>query len=274
MYHRAVNSFKTVEISVEGGIGHLRLARQERFNAMNPQFFVELAQSAQALSDTAGIRAIVISAKGPHFSVGLDLKESVIEPGAGSHAAQSQRTYRDVKKLQNNISVLARLPQPTIAAIQGYCIGAGVDLIAACDIRVASSDAIFSIRESKLAIVADLGSLQRLPRIISRGHLMELALTAQDFDARRAEQIHLVNHVEETPAGALNKAIEIATRISENSPLSTFGTKEIVAAIYDAELDIELDRVALWNSAFLQSNDLAEALSAFLDKRKPDFAGS
>ncbi len=262
-----------MEISHDGGIGHLVLARKSGINAMNPAFFAELGPALRELSATPGVRAIIISARGAHFSVGLDLKDSPINPTQGSAATQAMHTYRHVKTLQDPFNTLAALPQPTIAVVHGYCIGGGVDLIAACDIRIASEDSIFSIRESKIAIVADLGSLQRLPKIISRGHLMELALTAEDFDVQRAEKINLVNHVLPTQQEALAHATRIAELIAANSPLSTMGTKEIISEIYDSSIHRDLDRVALWNSAFLRSDDLNEAMTAFMEKRKPDFSG-
>ena len=269
-----MTNFETIEISVEAGVGHLVLAREARLNAMNPQFFDELGVGISELSAAADVRVIVLSAKGPHFSVGLDLKESVIKDTNGSIASQALTTYNHVRELQRPFNLLASVPQPTIAVVHGYCIGGGVDLIAACDIRVASADAVFSIRESRIAIVADLGSLQRLPRIISRGHLMELALTAEDFDAVRAHQINLVNTVYADQVEAMSGAIKIAGAIAANSPLSTMGTKNTLNSVYDAEISRDLDRVALWNSAFLRSNDLTEAMNAFVEKRDPNFRGN
>ncbi len=268
-----MTTFETIELSVDGGIGHLVLAREARLNAMNPQFFDDLGAGISELSDTAEVRVILVSAKGPHFSVGLDLKESAVQDATGSIASQAATTYLHVKKLQRPFNLLASIPQPTIAVVHGYCIGGGVDLIAACDMRVASSDAVFSIRESRIAIVADLGSLQRLPRIISRGHLMELALTAEDFDADRANQINLVNTVYATRDEAMSGATKTARAIAANSPLSTMGTKNTLNSVYDAEISRDLDRVALWNSAFLRSDDLAEAMNAFVEKRDPNFSG-
>ena len=150
------------------------------------------------------MRAVVVAAKGPHFSVGLDLKAmgSTLAGGMGgdagatqapSMAARARAGRTEVMRLQSAITSVAICPKPTVAAVHGYCIGGGVDLIAACDIRLASADAVFSVREAKMAIVADLGSLQRLPAIISAGHLNELALTGKDISAERARDIGLVN---------------------------------------------------------------------------------
>ncbi len=269
----SVTRYSTIETVVEGHVGHLRLAREERLNAMNPAFFADLEAGVRELSENEAVRAIVLSAQGPHFSVGLDLKESNLTASAGSPAATARGTYRHVKELQRAFDALAEAPQPTIAAVHGYCIGGGIDLIACCDIRLAAEDSVFSIREARIAIVADLGSLQRLPRIVPRGHLMELALTAEDFGTGRAERIGLINRVLPGREETVAEAVAVAERISANSPLATLGTKEILRGVYDADLAGQLDRVALWNSAFIRSADLEEAFTAFLQKREPRFKG-
>ena len=251
----------------------IKLARPERLNAMNPLFFSEFERAAAELGGTEGIRAIVVGGKGQHFSAGLDLKESALLGLGGPSAQVARATYREVRDLQRSFSVLNGLAQPSIAAVTGYCIGGGLDLAAACDLRVASADALFSLREAKMAMVADLGSLQRLPAIIGRGHLMEMALTGGDIDALRAREIGLVNHVLDDADATWNKALEIAAAIAANSPLATSGTKAIIAGVYDSRLEADLDRVALWNSAFLRSADLAEAIAAFAAKREPRFQG-
>lgn len=244
-------------------------------NSMNRNFFEELPLATRALADDPNIRVIVVGAIGEHFSIGLNLKDQSIVKFTtqGSHAKVASQRYRQILQMQEALSVLSDIAQPTIASISGYCIGGALDLIAACDIRIACSNSIFSIRESKLAIVADLGSLQRLARIIPRGHLMELALTAEDFYANRAADIGLVNRIMATKDETNAEAVRIASAIANNSPLSTRGTKEILRGIYDEKLKDQLERAALWNGAFMQSNDVLEALSAFSDKRNPNFSG-
>ncbi len=240
---------------------------------MNPAFFADLEAAVRELSENDAVRAIVVSAQGPHFSVGLDLKESNLTASSGSPAAAARGTYRHVKQLQRAFDALAEAPQPTIAAVHGYCIGGGIDLIASCDMRLAARGSVFSIREARIAIVADLGSLQRLPRIVPRGHLTELALTAEDFDTDRAERIGLINRVLADREETIAEAVAVAERIASNSPLATFGTKEILRGVYDSDLPGQMDRVALWNSAFIRSADLEEAFTAFLQKRAPQFSG-
>lgn len=157
--------------------------------------------------------------------------------------------------------------------MSGWCIGGGVDLITACDVRLASKDARFSVREVKLAMVADVGTLARLPAIVGQGVARELALTGDDFDAARAQRIGLVNEVYESQAALLDAARAMAARIAKNSPLVTRGIKEVMNAQSELAAAQSLATVALWNSAFLPSKDLLEAMGAFLEKREPTFTG-
>ena len=160
-----------------------------------------------------------------------------------------------------------------IAAVSGWCIGGGLDLIAACDIRLCSKEARFSLREVKVAIVADLGSLQRLPRVIGEGHTRELALTGKDIPAERALRINLVNEVYETPAALLDAARAMAREIADNPPLVVQGIKRVMNYCSDKSVKDGLEYVAVWNSAFLQSHDLGEAMAAFRERRPPRFEG-
>jgi enoyl-CoA hydratase len=178
-----------------------------------------------------------------------------------------------VLRLQASITAVAQCPKPVIAAVQGYCIGGGVDLIAACDIRLASADATFSVREAKVAIVADLGSLQRLPAIISAGHLAELAFTGKDISAARAREIGLVNDVAVDADGVRKAAYELAEEIAANSPIAVQGAKSVLAANEGRTVAEGLDYVATWNAGMLASDDLVEAMMAFMEKRSPKFTG-
>ena len=176
-------------------------------------------------------------------------------------------------RLQNAITAVAQCPKPVVAAVHGYCIGGGVDLIAACDIRLSSADAVFSVREAKMAIVADLGSLQRLPSIINAGHLAELAYTAKDITAERAKEIGLVNDVTGDADGVLKAARALAAEIAANSPLAVQGTKAVLAANEGRTVAQGLEYVATWNAGQLASHDLTEAVTAFMEKRQPKFTG-
>jgi enoyl-CoA hydratase len=256
---------------------------------MGPSFFEELPVAMAELSCEDGVRVVVVAASGTDFSIGLDLKamggqlanpDANVNParddgtrGPASMAAQAARTRSNVQRLQRSITSVADCPKPVIAAVHGYCIGGGVDLVSACDIRLASADAIFSVRETRVAIVADLGSLQRLPFIVGKGHVAELAYTGKDITAARAKEIGLVNDVLPDAAGAQRAARALASDIAANSPLVVQGTKAVLRACEDRSVTDGLDYVATWNAGFLQSDDLVEAMRAFMDKRPPQFEG-
>jgi enoyl-CoA hydratase len=255
---------------------------------MGVDLWRDLPRAMAVLTGDTTVRVVVIAARGPHFSVGLDLKTmgGLLAGGGGdtsaaaggstsaaSMAARARGARTEVLRLQDSITAVARCPKPVIAAVHGYCIGGGVDLIAACDIRLASADAVFSVREAKMAIVADLGSLQRLPAIISAGHVAELAFTGKDISAERAKEIGLVNDVAADVEGVLKAAGSLAAEIASNSPIAVQGTKAVLAANEGRTVAEGLDYVATWNAGMLASDDLTEAVTAFMEKRTPKFSG-
>jgi enoyl-CoA hydratase len=286
--HAGIEGFESPVLSIERDqdVATLWLDRPEARNAMGLDLWRDLPRAMDVARDDNSVRVVVIAAKGPHFSVGLDLKAMgnlLAGSGGGdgggsdarpaSMAARARSSRLEVKRLQDSITAVAQCPKPVIAAVHGYCIGGGVDLIAACDIRLASADAIFSVREAKVAIVADLGSLQRLPAIISAGHLAELAFTGKDITAERAKEIGLVNDVAGDPEGVLKAARALAGEIAANSPIAVQGTKAVLAANEGRTVNEGLDYVATWNSGMLASDDLVEAMTAFMEKRTPKFTG-
>jgi enoyl-CoA hydratase len=284
---RAAFSSPVLTVEHTETVATVWLDRPEARNAMGEELWRDLPLAMEAVGQDPEVRVVVIAAKGPHFSVGLDLKAlggmlsgggvPGAEPGSGaeraSGATRALAARTDVLRLQGSITAVADCPKPVIAAVHGYCIGGGVDLIAACDIRLASADAIFSVREAKVAIVADLGSLQRLPSIIGAGHVAELAFTGKDISAVRAKEIGLVNDVAEDAAGVLEMARAMAGEIAANSPLAVQGTKAILAANEGRTVAQGLDYVATWNAGMLASDDLTEAMTAFLERRAPKFTG-
>jgi enoyl-CoA hydratase len=179
----------------------------------------------------------------------------------------------EIERLQRSITAVADCPKPVVAAIHGCCLGGGVDLITACDVRVAAADAVFSIRETRIAIVADVGTLQRLPGIVGRGIAAELALTGDDLGAERALAIGLVNGVHADAAAAVAAARDLAARIARNSPLVVQGTKRVLRYCEGKSVEDGLAFVATWNAAFVESDDLKEAMTAFFEKRAPRFTG-
>jgi enoyl-CoA hydratase len=272
---------EVLAVEVNGHVATLWLDRPDKRNAMGPAFWSDLPRAMADIASDPEVRAVVVAARGPHFSVGLDLTAMPGLTGpSGSHdgappsmAARAQSARAGILRLQAAVTSVAECPVPVIAAVHGYCIGGGVDLIAACDIRLASADAQFSVREAKVAIVADLGSLQRLPAIIGRGHLAELAYTGKDIDASRAETIGLVNRVCPDPGSVLDAARGLAGEIAGNSPLAVQGTKAVLSAGADRSVAEGLEYVATWNAGFLASDDLAEAMLAFVEKRPATFTG-
>jgi enoyl-CoA hydratase len=284
-----MSDLEVLSIERHGHVATVWLDRPEARNAMGPAFWDELLWVMADVSADVDTRAVVIAARGPHFSVGLDLKamaglltggdarDSGSGPARGdgppSMAVRAVAGRAGVKRLQRSISSVADCPKPVIAAIHGYCIGGGVDLVSACDIRLASADAVFSVRETKVAIVADLGSLQRLPQIIGKGHVAELAYTGKDISAARAKEIGLVNDVFADADAVVTAARATAEEIAANSPLAVEGTKAVLTAGEGRSVADGLDYVAAWNAGFLQSDDLVEAMAAFMAKRPPEFRG-
>ena len=276
-------TFESPVLTIErnDAVATVWLDRPEARNAMGEDLWRDLPKAMKLVSDDPGVRVVVVAAKGPHFSVGLDLKAmggllsgTATAGGERTSAAVRARAARDdVLRLQASITAVAQCSKPVIAAVHGYCIGGGVDLIAACDIRLASADAIFSVREAKVAIVADLGSLQRLPSIIGAGHVAELAFTGKDISAERAKAIGLVNDVAADAEGVLKAAYELAHEIAANSPIAVQGTKAVLAANEGRTVAEGLDYVATWNAGMLASDDLVEAMMAFMEKRDPKFTG-
>jgi enoyl-CoA hydratase len=247
-------------------------------NALGPDFWRELPLVFGELDADDDVRAIVLTGSGEHFSYGLDLP--AMAPLWASlladRALARPRTefLGEVRRLQAAIGSVAACRKPVIAAISGWCIGGGLDLVAAADIRLASADAKFSIREVKVAIVADLGSLQRLAGIIGDGHLRELAFTGADIDATRAERIGLVNDVYPDRDAVLTAARDLADRIAANPPLVVQGAKDVLDVNRGQQVAAGLRYVAAWNAAFLPSDDLTEAVAAFAERREPKFTGT
>lgn len=244
---------------------------------MPAEFFGACGQLFRELSERDDIRAVIV--RGSHekaFTYGLDLQSAFATLGPhmrGGLAKPRMALRRKILEWQADITAVAECPVPVIAAVHGWCIGGGLDLISACDIRLCSADAQFSLRETKVAIVADLGSLQRLPAIIGQGHTRELAYTGKNIDAERARDIGLVNTIL-AERGILDaSAMALAEEIARNPPLTVRGVKQVLDYGQGKSVADGLAYVAAWNSAFLASKDIAEAMTAFMSKRAPEFTG-
>ncbi|MBW1731015.1 MAG: crotonase/enoyl-CoA hydratase family protein [Deltaproteobacteria bacterium] len=267
-----MNEKEVFKVDKEDFIAWLTLNRPEKRNTMNQAFFKGLRQHFQEFDQDEDVRVVIIKAEGKSFTAGIDFVElgSLIQ---GEGARFRENLAREIRHLQDCISVIEKCRKPVIAAVHGHCIGGGVDLITACDIRLASQDAIFSIRETRVAIVADLGTLQRLPFIIGHGWFRELALTGRDFTAEEAYRMGLVTRLCENQEALYAQARELAQEIASCSPLTVQGVKEVILYSRDHGVYPGLHYVAQKNAAILPSKDLMEAFQAFIEKRAPKFVG-
>ncbi|RKH99363.1 crotonase/enoyl-CoA hydratase family protein [Corallococcus sp. AB038B] len=271
-------TYKSLRIEKADGIAELVLTGPGKGNAMGPDFWREMPEALRALDADDDVRVLLVRGEGQNFTYGLDLMgmmESLgpLLTGESNLALERSRLLKLIGEMQQATEGMARCRKPVIAAVHGWCIGGGMDLIAACDFRYCSQEAKFSLREVKVGIVADLGALQRLPRIIGEGNTRELAYTGGDVDAARALRMGLVNEVFPSPEALLTEARATARRIADNPPLVVQGAKQVMEYCADKSITDGLRYVAVWNSAFLQSLDLTEAFSAFAERRPPKFQG-
>ena len=269
--------YESVTVDVEGHVAQVTLVGPGKGNAMGPAFWSEMPDVFATLDADRDVRAIVLTGSGKNFSYGLDLPamggslSGVLADGA--MARPRAEFHQTILRMQGAISAVADCRTPTVASVHGWCIGGGVDLISAVDIRYASADAKFSVREVKLAMVADVGSLARLPLILSDGHLRELALTGKDISSQRAAQIGLVNDVYDDADASLAAAHATAREIAANPPLTVNGIKDVLDQQRIARVSESLRYVAVWNAAMLPSKDLTEGITATFEKRQPNFTG-
>ncbi len=265
-----------INLTVDGHIGRVTLDNPKKLNALGPWFWDEMPRVFREIEDNHAIRVVVLSANGRAFTAGLDLMAMMprLPVGGGPPDGQRQsRLHQLIRDLQAAITCVERCRVPVIAAIHGHCIGGGIDLITAADIRLASSDAIFSVREVKMAIVADLGTLQRLPRIVGEGNARELCLTGRDFGADHAERIGLITQIHADREAVLSAADALAVEIAANPPLAVQGTKRVMNESHRLETDRTLEYVATYNAAHLITQDLGVAVTAFVSKQTPEYSG-
>jgi enoyl-CoA hydratase len=273
-------TFANIAIERDSGVATLFLDRPEKLNALHRELWHSIPAAVAALDADPDVRVIVLAGKGKAFCAGIDLVDHApglaggsLSGGEGSAVAKRRQLYDDIRAYQRTCSSFADTNKPVIAAVHGACIGAGMDLITACDIRLASADATFSVRETRIAMVADVGSLQRLPRVIGDGAAREWIFTGSDYSAQQAREVQLLNDVLPDAAALMARAHELAATIAANSPLAVQGSKQVLGFASRRELDAQLDYVALWNAAFLHSEDLGEAVQAFTQRRAPRFRG-
>jgi enoyl-CoA hydratase len=270
-------SYETLNLSIDAGVASVALNRPSKANAMNRPMWEELRKAFQAIDRTPEARVAVLTGNGDNFTAGIDLSmlaslaADTAKGGGDCQGRAREKLYRGILDLQNVITSVDRCTKPVLAAIHGACVGGGVDLVTACDMRYCSADAYFVVKEIDLAIVADVGTLQRLPRVIGDGMARELAYTGRRVGGAEAREIGLVNRCyasrEELRAGV----IEIARSIAAKSPLAVRGTKEMLRYARDHTVEDGLNYVATWNAAMLMSADVEEAMRAAREKRAARF---
>lgn len=268
-------AYQHLEIEADGHVATLWLNRPTKLNALSEDMWSDIPEAVAELDANDEVRVIVLAGRGEAFTVGIDLDILAgLRSDGPSPATENLQIYAEIKRLQGTVSCFADTAKPVVAAIHGYCLGAGANIISACDIRLASADAVFSIRETKMGLVADVGGLQRLPAIVGNGVTAEMAMTGADYPASWARDRGLVSDVFDDHGALFAGAADLARQIAANSPLATQGVKRILQANDGRTVDQALDYMAQWNSSFLVSNDLLEAMSAFVEKRDPDFTGT
>lgn len=262
-----------VVIEKKGHVAWVTLNRPEKQNAINQAAYQSFLDELPKLDADPEVRVVVVKGEGKHFAAGIDLAD-LASITQNPSAAGREQLRQAIMKLQDAMTVFERCRKPVIAAIQGACIGAGVDLACVCDIRLCSADAFFSIRETRMALVADLGTLQRFQTITGEGWTRELALTGRDFKAQEALAIGFVTHVYDDYEQLLAEAGKMAEQIAANAPLAVQGAKDLMGFTRDYGVDAGLRYVAQKNAAMLHSEDLMEAVAAFMQKRPPEFKGN
>jgi enoyl-CoA hydratase/carnithine racemase len=268
--------FETIRIEAEGSIAHLWLNRPESANALDLRMWDELPRALDWLGAEPGVRAVILSGAGKHFTGGIDL--GVVE-WLRAQGSDPQRLTRGreavlafIERAQRAFTSVERLRVPVIAAIHGACIGGGVDLLAACDLRLCTRDARFSVKEVDLSIVADVGTLQRLRHVIGYAATAELSYTGATFDGGRALELGMVSRVYDSHEALMDGAAQLARTIAEKSPVTVRGIKRNLLWARDHTVQDGLAYTAAWNAAMLLGEDLQEALAARAGKRSPRFA--
>ena len=271
-------NYESFKYSSEEGVGHLVLNKGEDLNKMTMNFWYELPRILDEIDRDASLRVLILSSTGKHFCAGMDLKnfgtlgsDSEKKTNVPDKARIGENLYRVAKELQDMLSKLEKLRIPVLAGIQGGCIGGGLDLVTAADMRFASKDAFFCIQEVNIGMAADIGTLQRLPRVIPEGKVRELAYTGRRMPAEEALEAGLVNKVYESHEEMVSGLKEMAAVIASKSPLAIYGTKAILNFSRDHTIAEGLEYNALWSGAMLPQEDMAEAMMSNMEKRDPEF---
>jgi len=265
-------AYECFEVNVADRVAHVRMCRPEKRNSMIRSFWRELPEIVRDIDDAAEARAIVISSTGPHFTAGMDLAVFAEEDGAAvPKAVRGARLYESILMLQETFSCLERCRVPVLAAVQGGCIGGGVDMVTACDLRYATADAFFCVQEINIGMTADVGTFPRLAKVIPDGVAREMAFTGCRLPAQRAREVGLVNEVYADQTAMLAAVLETARTIADKSPLAVYGSKRMLNYARDHSTADGLDYIGVWNASMFQPGEMAEAFTAQREKRAAEF---
>jgi enoyl-CoA hydratase len=265
--------YSTLEVKQEGHIAHVVLNRPDAMNSMIPEFWTELPAAIREIDDEGIARVIVISSTGKHFSAGMDLSVflNMKEDFKGDPSRRAERMRRMVMLLQDSFTAIEQARMPVIGAVQGGAIGGAVDLLSACDMRYCTQDAFFTIKETQLGMTADVGTLQRLPKLIPIGIVKELAYTGRNFGAAEAQQLGFVNQVFDNHDSMLDAVMKIAQQIAMNSPLAVSGTKTMINYAVEHTVAESLTYMATWQAGMFQMEDVFKAMEAQKAKTLPEY---
>lgn len=265
--------FKNFKLDIENHIAHLAFNRPDKANSLNVPGWEEMQAAFEHLSEKSEVRVIILSGEGKHFCAGMDLTAlmSIQQFESDCEARRRDSIRKFILKIQDTITSIEKCKKPVLAAIHNGCIGGAVDIVTACDMRYSTKSAYFTIKEVDLGLVADIGTLQRLPTIINPGMVNEMAYTGRNVYGPEAKSIGLTNQVFDSKEEMIEKVTEIATMIAQKSPLVIQGTKEMILYKRDHTVNDSLENMANYNAGMLLSNDLIEAFQAYTQKRKPIF---
>jgi enoyl-CoA hydratase len=265
-------SYTRMTVEVADKVGHIQLSQPDEYNRMPPAFWTELPEALAELDARGDVRALVVSSTGKHFTSGMDVsvfttpREQTWDRGRTGEAAR-----RNMNRMQSVFTGLETVRMPVIAAVQGGCIGGGVDLVAACDMRYCSSEAFFCIQEINIGMAADVGTLQRLPKLIPEGLMRELAYTGRRMYAEEAQACGLVNNVYDSHDQMLTAVQAIAAEIASKSPLAINSTKHLLNYGREHSVSDTLDYQQVWMGAVSQGGEMGKYFTAKADGKTPEF---
>jgi enoyl-CoA hydratase len=266
---------KPFDVEINNSIAHIRFNRPEKRNSMNEDFWKMFPKEVEELDDSGEIRALIVSSTGPHFSAGIDLsmfKDDIVESETDNEIGRSRGYFlQQLKFLQNAVSCLEAARFPVVTAVQGGCIGGGIDLITAADIRICTKDAFFLIEEINVGLAADIGTIQRLPKIIPAGIAREWTMLGEKVSADRAKEVGLVSSLHDSHEEMMKNAFEIAEKLASKTPLAMWVTKETLNYSRDHTVKESLENVALWNAATLHKEDVMSTMMSKMQKKKPEY---